>query len=55
MRMIFFTNLSQQEFTVINASSVVVLARAKNLVGHMPILHRLFRAQDFFATSNLGG
>lgn len=53
-RMIFFTNLSQQEFTVTNAASVVVLARAKNVVGHMPILHRLFRAQDFFPTSNLG-
>lgn len=38
----FFNN--QQEFTVINAASIVVLAKAKNIVGHMPILHGMFRS-----------
>lgn len=44
MRMIFILILSQQKFTVTNAASVVVLARAKNVVGHMPILHGMFRS-----------
>lgn len=39
-----FIILSPQEFTVTNAASVVVLARAKNIVGHMPILHGMFRS-----------
>lgn len=38
----FFTN--QQEFTVTNAASIVVLTKAKNIVGHMPILHGMFRS-----------
>lgn len=42
VRMVFFFNLSQQEFTVTNAASAVALARAKNVVGH--ILHGMFRS-----------